>query len=144
LGFAGLSNRYVAASCSHSSSALAALQALPKGARSKFKQPKKHLKDIARACGVKINDYMSCYVIANADVAKYGGAHARITCMTQYAAARMCYFTNEQSCLADPPSHLASSAHSRMAITRFGPMLFPSLDFYFRIGLGVYASPPLT
>jgi hypothetical protein len=98
----------------------------------------------AAGCARMINDYMSCYVIANADVAKYGGAHARITCMTQYAAARMCYFTNEQSCLADPPSLFAPSAHSRVAVTRFGPMLFPSLDFYFRIGLGVCAPPPLT
>jgi len=64
--------------------------------------------------------------------------------MTQYAAARMCYYTNEQSCLADPPSLLAPSAHCRVAVTRFGLMLFPSLDFYFRIGLGVCAPPPLT
>ena len=57
----------------------------------------------AAGCARMINDYMSCYVVASADIAKYGGAHARITCMRQYAAARMCYYTNEQACLAVPP-----------------------------------------
>ena len=36
-----------------------------------------------------INDYMSCYVVASADIAKYGGAHARVACMRQYAAAHV-------------------------------------------------------
>jgi len=32
----------------------------------------------AAGCARTINDYMICYVAASADIAKYGGAHARV------------------------------------------------------------------
>jgi hypothetical protein len=89
----------------------------------------------ALVCGRLIGEYLSCYNTVDVSL---GGGYSILKCMAQYAAARLCFYTNEQACLADPPSSLAPPSHSRIAATRFGPMLFLSLDFYFRVGLGVY------
>ena len=71
----------VAASCNHSSSAVAALsrhtRALPKGARSKFKQPKKHLNDMERACGVKLQQLSSAHAQLNNFPAAFARMRAR-------------------------------------------------------------------
>lgn len=95
----------------------------------------------AAECVQLYQDYMACYMLANADqamFAQFGGAFSRVKCMSQYRAARMCSFVNENACHGTPQPALAPPRHSRIVPTRFGPMMFMSSDYYFRIGLGLY------
>ena len=62
----------------------------------------------------------------------------RVHCMSQYRAARMCSFVSEKACHDIPQPALAPPRHSRIVSTRFGPMMFMSNDYYFRVGLGLY------
>lgn len=95
----------------------------------------------ATECARLYQDYMTCYIEAVADqamFAKFGGAYSRVHCMSQYRSARMCSFVNEKACYDIPQPALAPPRHSRIVPARFGPMMFMSSDYYFRIGLGLY------
>lgn len=95
----------------------------------------------AAECVRLYQDYLTCYSAATADqtmFAKFGGAHSRVHCMSQYRAARMCSFVNEKACHDVPQPDLAPPRHSRIVPARFGPMMFMSPDYYFRLGLGLY------
>jgi FkbM family methyltransferase len=95
------------------------------------------------ACSQLYHEYLNCYVVATADkdmFAKFGGPYSRVHCMKHYHAALMCSYTNEEACFSDfqPKSPLGPSILTRVASTRFGPMMFFSPDYYFRVGLGLY------